>query len=131
MRNASHYVIPFLALAGGACAAAEPTAPDPGASLLGLMLPLLVVAFALAALWWVMRRQGGRGGGSGPARIVQVMAVGPRERILIVDHDTQRFMLGVTPTAISLLAHLESKDAAKNPANASASPNENAITTSR
>lgn len=110
---------------------AEPVASESGASLVGLVLPLLTVVFALAALWWVMRRQGGRSAAAGPARIVQIMAVGPRERILIVDHDTQRLMLGVTPTAISLLAHLEPKDAAKNPANASASPNEHAIATSR
>lgn len=117
-------------LSWSAVALAQPAEQAPDASLLGLVLPLLVVVFALAALWWVMRRQGGRGSAAGPARIVQVMAVGPRERILIVDHDTQRLMLGVTPTAISLLAHLEPKDAAKNPANASASPNENVTATS-
>jgi flagellar protein FliO/FliZ len=117
-------------LSWSAAGLAQPAEPAPDASLLGLVLPLLVVMFALAALWWVMRRQGGRGSASGPARIVQVMAVGPRERILIVDHDTQRIMLGVTPTAISLLAHLEPKDAVKNPANASASLNEHAAQTS-
>lgn len=123
--------MPFLVLVWTAAAVAEPAAPAPESSLLGLVLPLLTVAFALVALWWVMRRQGGRSAAAGPARIVQIMAVGPRERILIVDHDTQRLMLGVTPTAISLLAHLEPKDAAKNPANASASLNEYAVETTR
>lgn len=131
MRSASRYVMPFLVLVWTAAAVAEPAAPAPESSLLGLVLPLLTVAFALVALWWVMRRQGGRSAAAGPARIVQVMAVGPRERILIVDHDTQRLMLGVTPTAISLLAHLEPKDAAKNPANASASLNEYVVETTR
>lgn len=131
MRSASRYVMPFPMLVWSAVAAAESVASTPEASLLGLVLPLLTVVFALAALWWVMRRQGGRGATAGPARIVQIMAVGPRERILIIDHDAQRLMLGVTPTAIRLLAHLEPKDAAKNPVNASASPNENATTTPR
>lgn len=118
-------------LVWSACATAEPTEPVPGASLMEVVLPMLAVVFALAALWWAVRRQGGRGVSAGPARIVQVVAVGPRERVLIVDHDTQRFMLGVTPTAINLLARLESKDAAKNPANASTSPIESATSTER
>lgn len=123
--------MPFLALAWSVCiAATEPAAESaPGGSLPGLIVPLLVVASALAALWWVLRRQGGHGSASGPVRIVQIMAVGTRERILVVDHDTQRFMLGVTPSGISLLAHLGSKDAAKNPASASFSPNEHVAPT--
>lgn len=109
-------------LASTANAAAEATQPAPGSSLMELVLPMLAVVFALAALWWAVRRHGGRSASSGPARIVQVLAVGPRERVLIVDHDTQRFMLGVTPTAINLLARLGGKDAAKNPENATLSP---------
>lgn len=105
-------------------AAADAAESAPGASLMELVLPMLAVVFALAALWWAVRRQGGRGASAGPARIVQVLAVGPRERVLIVDHDTQRFMLGVTPTAINLLARLDGKDAAKNRASASLSAEE-------
>ncbi len=107
-------------------AAADAVEPAPGASLMELVLPMLAVVFALAALWWAVRRQGGRGASAGPARIVQVLAVGPRERVLIVDHDTQRFMLGVTPTTINLLARLDGKDAAKNRASASLSAEEEA-----
>lgn len=130
MKRASRYVMPFLVLGWGIRAGAEPVVEAQATSLLGLIVPLLVVVFAVAALWWVLRRQGGRAGASGPARIVQVMAVGPRERILIIDHDTQRLMLGVTPSAISFLANLDSKNAPKNPANASALPNENVTCTS-
>lgn len=99
----------------------EPAAmpvPPPGGSILSLAVPLLAVAFALVALWWILRRGSGRNGAMGPVRIVQVLAVGPRERVVIVDHDSRRFMLGVTPSAISMLADLDGKDAAKNPPSA-------------
>lgn len=123
--------MPTLVLMWAACATAAPAEPMPGASLMEVVLPMLAVVFALAALWWAVRRQGGRSASAGPARIVQVMAVGPRERVLIVDHDTQRFLLGVTPTAINLLARLDGKDAAKNPANASTPPIGGASSTER
>ncbi|HEY0179242.1 MAG TPA: flagellar biosynthetic protein FliO [Dokdonella sp.] len=112
-------------------AAADPAAADvsPGSPLLALVVPLLAVVFALAALWWMLRRQSGRGGAAGPARIVQVLAVGPRERVLIVDHDARRFVLGVTQSRISLLADLDRKHAAKPVESASHSPNANAVQT--
>ncbi len=114
---------PFLVmswLAAASAGAADPVpAPSPGASLLGLVVPLLAVAFSLAALWWMLRRNNGRNGAAGPARIVQVIAVGPRERVVIIDHDTRRFMLGVTPTTVNVLADLDGENAAKNHAGAS------------
>jgi len=75
-------------------------------TLISLIVPLLTVVFGLAALWWMLRRHAGRGGAAGPARIVQVLGVGPRERVLIVDCDSHRFLLGVTQSTISLLAEL-------------------------
>jgi len=107
-------------LAAAPAGAADPvTPPSSGASLLGLVVPLLAVAFSLAALWWMLRRNSGRHGAAGPARIVQVIAVGPRERVVIIDHDTRRFMLGVTPTTVNVLADLDGENAAKNHAGAS------------
>lgn len=91
-----------------------PVSVPPGGSVLGLIVPLLTVAFALVALWWIMRRNSGRSGAAGPLRIVQVLAVGPRERVIVVDHASRRFMLGVTPSTINVLADLDGKDAAKN-----------------
>ena len=98
-----------------------PVSITPGGSVLGLIVPLLTVAFALAALWWIMRRNSGRSGTAGPLRIVQVLAVGPRERVIVVDHASRRFMLGVTPSTINVLADLDGKDAAKIQPSASSS----------
>lgn len=111
-------LLPLLVLLNAKAAVAvdpvpAPVSVTPGGSVLGLIVPLLTVAFALAALWWIMRRNSGRSGAAGPLRIVQVLAVGPRERVIVVDHASRRFMLGVTPSTINVLADLDGKDAAK------------------
>lgn len=95
-------------------AAADATTAEPSGNnaLIALVVPLLTVVFALAALWWMLRRYGGRNGSAGPARIVQVLAVGPRERVLVVECDSRRFLLGITQSTISLLTELGAEDAA-------------------
>ena len=102
-------------LQAAAEAAAEPAHADaaPDATVYSLVVPLLAVVFALAALWWMLRRNGGRIGAAGPLRIAQVLAVGPRERIVVVEVESQRFMVGVTQSSIAMLANLGPKDAAK------------------
>lgn len=118
---------------GYAMAAADPAAETtaPSASLLALIVPLMAVVFAVVALWWILRRHNAKGGHAGPARVVQVIGVGPRERIVIVDHDRQRVMLGVTQTSITLLTHLDPQNAAKIHENASGSMNADSAPTRR
>lgn len=119
MRRTLRYTaIPLLLPALHAVAA--PAATDsagagatPDAALYSLIVPLLAVVFAVAALWWMLRRNGGRIGAAGPLRIAQVVAVGPRERIVVVEVESQRFMVGVTQSSIAMLANLGPKDAAK------------------
>ena len=104
-------------------ALAAETSADEGSStaIVALVVPLLAVVFALAALWWMLRRYNTRGGAAGPLRIVQVLGVGPRERVLVVEHDSRRFLLGVTQSTISLLADLDSEHAATNASRATSS----------
>ena len=91
-------------------AGAASDAPD--FSLTALIVPLLAVVFALAALLWIVRRRGMAGSGAGPARIVQVLGVGPRERVLVVDCDSRRFLLGITASTITLLSEIDTENAA-------------------
>jgi flagellar biosynthetic protein FliO len=93
--------------------AVEATASESSvATLAALIVPLFAVVVALVALWWILRRHGGRMGASGPARIVQVLGVGPRERVLVIDCDSRRLLLGVTQSTISLLTELDAENAA-------------------
>lgn len=131
MRRTSCYIAIALLLPSWRIAlAAEPAAATgPDSALYSLIVPLLVVAFGVAALWWMLRRNGGRIGSAGPLRIAQVLAVGPRERIVVVEVESQRFMVGVTQSSIALLANLGSKNAAKILPIASVAPDNREATT--
>jgi flagellar protein FliO/FliZ len=80
--------------------------PDGGSLWLGLLLPLIAVSAALGGwLWWLRKGQALRGG-VGPLKIVQAVGVGPRERVVVLDAQGRRLVLGVTPNRIDLIAEL-------------------------
>lgn len=82
--------------------------PAAGESMLtALFLPVLVVVFGLLALWWVARRFAIAKGESGPLRVTQALAVGPRERVVLVHAGRKRLLVGVTSAQVSLLAQWE------------------------
>ncbi|MBL8277388.1 MAG: flagellar biosynthetic protein FliO [Pelomonas sp.] len=80
--------------------------------LLNIASTLAALAFVLALAWLLLRAwrrlQGLGGGGGGPdaqaLRFVRALPVGSRERVVLLDHAGERWMLGVTPGGISLLA---------------------------
>lgn len=85
----------------------------------GFLHQLLVMVAALAGVlalaWATLRLLRGRLAGGGPParggagadealRFVRAMPVGPKERVVLMDHRGERWMLGVTAGGISLLA---------------------------
>jgi len=85
-------------------------ATESGGSLLSLLVPLIAVTLGLLAmLWWLKR--GKALSGNGPLKVVQAVAVGARERIVVVDAQGRRLVLGVTSSKIELLAELRASDA--------------------
>ncbi|RUL79061.1 FliO/MopB family protein [Dyella choica] len=78
-------------------------------SFLGLLVPLIAVAMGiLAMLWWFKR--GKALSGNGPLKVVQAVAVGTRERVVVLDAQGRRLVIGVTPGKIELLAELHATD---------------------
>jgi flagellar protein FliO/FliZ len=75
------------------------------------LAPLVQVAAALAlvvlvifAIAWLLRRlQGGGAAGVGQMKLVAGLALGPRERVLLVEVGGTQLLLGVTPTQITRL----------------------------
>lgn len=69
---------------------------------LGLGVTAIALWAAFAALRRLQRRQGGRVGLS----ILGAIAVGTRERVVLLEAEGVRLLLGVTPNTITLLQRL-------------------------
>lgn len=67
---------------------------------------VLLLAWVLIRGWRHLQTLGGRGvADDGEAlRFVRALPVGSRERVVLLDHAGERWMLGVTAGGISLLA---------------------------
>jgi flagellar protein FliO/FliZ len=74
---------------------------------------LLALTVVLAIAWFALRLlrdrlqpglKPGQAGGDG-LRFVRALPVGTKERVVIVEHRGERWMLGVTAGGISTLAH--------------------------
>lgn len=68
-----------------------------------------VIALIPIALWILKRLQGGVAGGPRPIRVVGGLSLGPRERLAIVETQGRRWMVGVTPQSITLIAELDAQ----------------------
>lgn len=66
---------------------------------------VLLLAWVLIRGWRRLQTLGGpRTDGGEALRFVRALPVGSRERVVLLDHAGERWMLGVTPGGISLLA---------------------------
>lgn len=76
------------------------------ASTMAALAFVLALAWLLLRAWRRLRGLGGAGGGpdAQALRFVRALPVGSRERVVLLDHAGERWMLGVTPGGISLLA---------------------------
>lgn len=83
-----------------------------GPSVWKLLLSLLfVVALIPAALFAIKKLQGMQQKyGKSPIEIVSAQALGAKEKLVVVEVEQQRLLLGVTSHSISLLKTLSDKD---------------------
>lgn len=73
-----------------------------------LTLGLMLVLLAIAALAWVMRRAAGLGrGANGALRVIAAVAVGQRERVVLVQVGKTQLVLGVAPGNVRTLHTLD------------------------
>lgn len=87
------------------------TADPSHGSVFGGLLPLLlgmgVVVLVLGGVLWLVRRRFGPTGFTKiDCSVVGALAVGPRERLVVVRVEGKRLLLGVTASAIGLLCEL-------------------------
>lgn len=65
-----------------------------------------VVAIILALAWMTRRMQGLRGVANAELRVRSTLAVGLKERVVIVEAQGQQFLIGVAPGQVRLLQSL-------------------------
>jgi flagellar protein FliO/FliZ len=100
------FLPPFLAaLPGAALAQSAPAAvPDAGASLLQVFLGLgLVIAALVGGLWLLKRVSSPRGAAAGALRVIAGTAVGPRERVVLLEVEDTWLVVGVAPGQVNAL----------------------------
>lgn len=93
------------------------------ADVVAVLVPvLLIIAVLVAVLYYARRRY--RLTGSGAAlSVVQILPVGPRERVVVVRTRNDRYLaVGVGAQALSLIAELDPRDVALDPPPSSVVP---------
>ena len=77
--------------------------PELGASVLQMLFGLAVVIALLFACLWLIRRLSAPRGGGAAIKVLGAAAVGPRERVVLVELGEQVLVLGVAPGSVSPL----------------------------
>jgi flagellar protein FliO/FliZ len=84
------------------------SAPGPGVgAVLQMLLGLAVVLSAFFGVAWLMKRSGAVGGGGQQVlKLVSSIAVGTRERVVVVEVGGQWIVAGVAPGSVNQLASM-------------------------
>lgn len=102
------WALPGLAKATAAQQGAAPTAAG---ELMGILLPLALIIIVLLAVAYLVRRRFGLTGRDAPLSVVQILPVGPRERIVLVQSRSGRlFAVGVSGQSVTLITNLDAAD---------------------
>lgn len=84
-----------------------------GPDILSLIASMVVVVAAVVALGWIYSRMRFSGGGAGNLiNVVASRALGPKERLLLVQVDDQQLLVGITAAQIQTLHTFEKPVAA-------------------
>ena len=103
--NVRFVSLPMLALPAAAASAQSATAD--GGSVFQVVFGLgAVLALLAASLWLLKRLTAPRGAAAGVLKVVTATAVGPRERVVIVEVGETWLVLGVAPGQVTTLHQL-------------------------
>lgn len=92
-------------------AATPEPAPSFLADMLAIVLPLVLVMAGLVLVLRLARKRLGITGQDAPVSILQILPVGPRERVVLLRTRAERVIaIGVCPTSVSHIADLTAED---------------------
>lgn len=84
---------------------------NPISSMFRMFFALGIVLIIIAGMVWLLRRiSPGQTGNSGGLRVVSAVAVGPKERVVLVDVGETRLVLGVAPGHVVRLLEMARPD---------------------
>ena len=119
LRFATAIAIALTAAAGTAFAAApEAAMPSPSyvRELLGILVPLAFMIVALLLVLRLLRRRYGMTGSGAHLSVLQILPVGPRERVVLLTTRAGRILaIGVSAQSVNLITRLEQDDVAAEP----------------
>ena len=96
---------------------------SPFSSLLRMFFGLAVVLVVIAGLVWGIKKTPlGQAGNAGGLRVVSAVAVGPKERVVLVDVGETRLVLGVAPGHVVRLLEMARPDDIEAPASNNMTP---------
>ncbi len=109
-----------LPAAAGTAFAATPEAAMPSPSyvreLLGILVPLAFMIVALLLVLRLLRRRYGMTGSGAHLSVLQILPVGPRERVVLLKTRAGRILaIGVSAQSVNLITRLEQDDVAAEP----------------
>lgn len=85
-------------------ALAQSATPELGSSVLQMLLGLgFIVALIFGSLWLLKRLAAPRGAGAQVLKVIAGQAVGPRERVVVVEVGDTALVLGVAPGQVRTL----------------------------
>ena len=109
----THTFIVASALSPALCAAGTSASVGTGQALQVILGLFLVLGMIMAAAWVARRLQAIRPQGSGHIRIIEGLAVGTRDKLLLIEVDGERVLLGMSPGRIATLHTLGATNAPK------------------
>ncbi|TDU25802.1 flagellar biosynthetic protein FliO [Panacagrimonas perspica] len=87
-------------------------------SVVQMVLSLVAVVAVILGLAWMTRRmQGLRGASNGALRVKATIAVGMKERVVLIEASGRQFVIGVAPGCVNLIGAVEAQidDASRSP----------------
>ena len=108
----------ILLLTSGTAVSAEAVSGAPAASsfageLLAILLPLAFIIAGLLVVLRLVRRRYGLTGSDTPLSILQILPLGPRERLVLVKSRSGRvFTVGVGAQSVNFITELDAGDLA-------------------
>lgn len=89
----------------------QPALPSPIASAFQMLFGLGVVLLLIAGMAWMLKKfTPGQVGSHGDLRVVSAVAVGAKERVVLVDVGDTRLVLGVAPGNVVKLLEMSRTD---------------------